>query len=168
MKLTTTMPGVLRRLRRGPGFSLAETSMAVAIAALGLVSILGLMPQGLETARRTGNIAAESRIMQNIISDLQSADWNLLPGMDNSQRRYDDQGIPLASQGDTGLMSYLAQINLNNDFMPGSNTANAANGEPYLRRLVVKIASTTNPSYSFPSNESGRYKTTSFVLSKIQ
>jgi uncharacterized protein (TIGR02598 family) len=154
------------RFRRPRAFSLPETSMAVAIAALGIISLMGLMPQGLETSRKTGNLTAESRIMQSIVSDLESSDWTLLSGVDNSTRTFDEQGVRLSS-ADTAQTAYIAKINFGPSYVPGSITTTGT-GEPYMQRLIVKIASSNNPAYNFPSSDSGRYKTTSFLLTKIQ
>jgi uncharacterized protein (TIGR02598 family) len=149
-------------------FSLAETTMAVAIAALGIVSIMGLMPQGLETSRRTSNIAVQTRIVQEIVGDLQSMDWATLDTTVTAQpdRNYDDQGIRITGGGFT---SYVAHIELKTDTTPLPQKAGGPGGlQPYMRRLVIKIASTTRTTFDFSPSNSDHYKTISYVLSKIQ
>lgn len=139
--------------------------MAVAIAALGIVSIMGLMPQGLETSRKTSNMAAESRIMQEIIGDLESADWSNLETYVSatSIRSYDDQGIQVT--GGNVLVSYVAKLQISSDsYIPQSGSVAA----PYLRRLVVKIASSPRTNFDFGDTNSARYKTISYLLPKIQ
>jgi uncharacterized protein (TIGR02598 family) len=169
MNSLTPIKGLLARLRRARGFSLAETSMAVAITALGIISIMGLMPQGLETSRKTGNMSAQSRIMQNIISDMQNTDWTVLTtNLNQPNRVYDDQGVRLAGTGtDAAMVSYVAHITFASSSVPGS-AFNTATGEPYMKRLVVKIANSTNPNYAFDSHDPSQYKTTSFLITKIQ
>ena len=155
----------LRQWRRA--FSLAETTMAVAIAALGIVSIMGLMPQGLETSRKTSNIAVQTRIMQEIIGDLQSMDWSTLDSTVLSQptRNYDDQGIRLTTNN--GFVSYVAHMDLKND-MTVPQSSGSSGAAPYMRRLVVKIANSSKSTFDFSSNNASHYKTVSYVLSKIQ
>lgn len=53
------------------GFSLVEVTLAMAIAAVALVSIIGMLPQGLRTMRDAGDQAIEARIHQQILSELQ-------------------------------------------------------------------------------------------------
>jgi uncharacterized protein (TIGR02598 family) len=166
-------PTRLARLfgRRSGAFSLPETTIAVAIAALGIVSVMGLMPQGLETSRKIGNLAAQTRIMQNIIGDLESTDWSLLDNYvtTSPNRSYDDQGVLLSSAGtDSRLTSYVAHIEFEN---PGSILPESAGGgtsEPYLRRLNVKIANTSSTTYDFGTGNASRYKTLGYLLTKIQ
>ena len=170
MKFPVTTSALARFLGRSrAAFSLAETTMAVAIAALGIVSIMGLMPQGLETARKTGNIAAQSRIMQEITGDLESMDWASLDTytLSNATRTYDDQGVRLNSgTGAQGLVSYVAHLDLKNDAtLPQIGTANRA---IYMRRLVVKIAGTGRTDFDFSDNNAIHYKTISFLIPKIQ
>lgn len=168
MKFPASCRPPLRLLWSRRAFSLAETTMAVAIAALGIVSIMGLMPQGLETSRRTSNIAAQTRIMQEVIGDLQSMDWNSLDNYVLSQptRSYDDQGIRITTPD--RFVSYVAHLDLMHDTtVPQTSTGNSGPG-PYLRRLVVKIASTSKTTFDFSPNNTDHYKTVSFLLSKIQ
>ena len=160
-----THPPGFRRVRMAPGFSLVETTIAVAIAALGIVSLLGLLPQGMEMSRKTTNIAAESRIMQNIVSDLQASDWSQIASAAGI-RTYDDQGVRLSSQADdTRWISYVAKV----EFAPAGSTmpgAGAAAADPYLQRVIVRTAESSTPTFDFASVDSSRYKTRSFLLAK--
>jgi uncharacterized protein (TIGR02598 family) len=168
MKFLGPSKTLVRLLTSRRAFSLAETTMAVAIAALGIVSIMGLMPQGLETSRRTSNIAVQTRIVQEIVGDLQSMDWATLDTTVSSQplRNYDDQGIRLNG---SGFISYVAHIELKTDTSPLPQKAGGSGGQQsYMRRLVIKIASTTRSTFDFSPANADHYKTISYILSKIQ
>ncbi len=159
-------------------FSLPETAIAVAIAALGIVSIMGLMPQGIETAHKTNNMNAETRIMSEIVGELETEDWSLVSAGSNiPNRTYDDQGMLISngsgnggSTGITGMVTYVAQIQVSNTLLPGSSASggSAGNTEPYLRRLTINIANTPNSNYSFPPSDVGRFKSATFFLTKLQ
>jgi uncharacterized protein (TIGR02598 family) len=111
------------------GFSLVEVAMATAIAALGIVVILGIIPGGLESIRKAGNTSAEARIVAQIIGEVQLSDWLgtgagaaapggspiTMPGLLALTTRrwfFDDQAAPLlegANNFDTAL-SYVARV----------------------------------------------------------
>lgn len=77
------------------GFSLVEVTLAVAIASLAIITLLGLIPQGLEMSRKTGLLTNNSHILEQIIRDLENTQFSLLPapGAATNQRRYfNDQG----------------------------------------------------------------------------
>ncbi|OYW26293.1 MAG: hypothetical protein B7Z47_07745 [Chthoniobacter sp. 12-60-6] len=60
--------------RSRAGFSLVEVALAVAIAALAIITLLGLLPQGLEMARKTSLMVSDSNILQQITHDMGS-EW---------------------------------------------------------------------------------------------
>jgi uncharacterized protein (TIGR02598 family) len=158
-----------------PGFSLPEVTIAVAIAALGLVSVLGLLPTGLENVRVAGNNIATSRILQEMISEIQSADWgtlasgssgsnvgnwNKLTNYNNSRRFFDGEGTLIGSSQGTNLsnadgmkLAYVAKF----EFVPlaptqilsGGSGAPDAGTRTDLLRVVIHIVSTTNQNFDF-------------------
>lgn len=101
--------------------------MATAIAALGIVVILGIIPGGLESIRKAGNTSAEARIVSQIIGEVQLSDWLggavaapvanpvNMPGLVALTTRrwyFDDQAAPLeegSSQFETSL-SYVVRV----------------------------------------------------------
>lgn len=114
-------------LRKQQGFSLVEVAMATAIAALGIVVILGIIPGGLESIRKAGNTSAEARIVAQIAGEVQISDWlgagggavpanptNMagLVAITNRRWFFDDQAAPLdenASNLDASI-SYVARV----------------------------------------------------------
>jgi len=154
------------RRRLNKGFSLAEVTIALAIAAGGFVSLLGLLPQGLEMSRRTAEMAAETRIIDRISGELMSTPWSELSwsgyGTEESARRYfDDQGIEIdmTSPNAKLTLSYVASIYLppsssdDMDVKLPSTETSAQEGQRYLRKVIVAVAATVNDDYSFPDPE---------------
>jgi uncharacterized protein (TIGR02598 family) len=98
------------------GFSLVEVSIAMAIAAIAMVSLIGLIPQGLKTMQDAGDQAIGARIHQQILSEIQ-----LTPFRDKSNnkdlstsplrkfhqqiRLYDAQGVELGYKDNGGAFT---------------------------------------------------------------
>lgn len=91
------------------GFSLVEVSIAMAIAAVALVSLIGLIPQGLKTMEEAADQSIEARIHQQVLSELQLTpfrDKSNNPDISTSPLRqfhrqvriYDSQGVELGYQ----------------------------------------------------------------------
>lgn len=147
------------------GFSLIEVTIALAIAAGGFITLLGLLPHGLEMSRRTSEMAATARILEHVSGELMQMPWEELNwtghGTSSTARRlYDDQGIPLESIGslsgsNASMLSYVASIYLipETDEKLGLRLPEAtgsSNTEKYVRKALIFIASTVDPDYVFP------------------
>ena len=143
------------QLRWVLGFSLPEVTIAVGIAALGLVALLGLLPQGLEMARRTGELAVRRQIVEDILRDFEQASWRDLDATSSQgvrSRFYDDQGTVVNSGSPT--MTYVASVEVTGAGaaavqLPQGGGASPLGGESYLRRVTIKIANTSNAQFDF-------------------
>ncbi|MEM9017982.1 MAG: Verru_Chthon cassette protein B [Verrucomicrobiota bacterium] len=88
-------------------FSLVEVTIAMAIAAVALVSLIGLLPQGMSTMREAGDEAIEARIHQQVLNELQMTPFGG-PSLDGLKRYrgleifYDDQGEEIGNSVDAG------------------------------------------------------------------
>jgi uncharacterized protein (TIGR02598 family) len=144
---------------RNAGFSLVEVVLAVGIMALGVVTILGLLPHGMEMSRKTANEQAETRIVDQLISEVQAADWSTMSGIVGSSngsgvlKYFDDQGLELGTgSGNLDNLVYLARVRLlnANEITQGAripSTSNLAN--PFLRRVQVEVAVTQDQQFNF-------------------
>lgn len=78
-------------------FSLVEVSIALGVFALGIVSVFGLLPIGLQLSRESARQLVEGNILQQISNDAQVTDFATLTGSSYSPTYYfDDQGILLS------------------------------------------------------------------------
>lgn len=165
----------LFRLTRG-AFSLVEVVFALAIASLGFLTLLGLLPSGLEMARNSADLAAQSRIVQHLSGELQSTPWSELDWNGYGKPRYfNDQGVEIPahqvssqSGGMDLVLSYVATVELtsqaNDILLPaggpaarrGSSGASTSKVEPCLRRARIHVVNTTDPGFVFSAEVTGR------------
>ena len=144
-----------------PGFSLVEVTLAVAIAALAIITFLGLLPQGLEISRKTAQLTLYSNVLEQIVRDIDNASWDTLPTGNNERRFFDDQGVEVTSASDR--ISIVAQM----DFSQTTSLSSANDQQRFLKRVVVNLATTPNATYEFtPSAKNFSYSSFHHLVSK--
>jgi uncharacterized protein (TIGR02598 family) len=148
-----------RRFSRA-GFSLVEVVLAVGIMALGVVTILGLLPHGLEISRQTANELAESRIIDSIVSDYQAMTWtefNTAADATAANRFYDDQGLSI-DNGDADAMAtdltYVVKVEIPEPNVVLPSDANLPPNQN-LRRLTIKVVAVPEQNFNFDSPPPG-------------
>lgn len=146
------------------GFSLVEVTLAVAIAALAIITFLGLLPQGLEISRKTSMMTLNSNILEQVVRDLENTAYNQLPAVGGStvSRYYDDQGVQV--QADSKNISFVAQM----DFSGSAALPATESSQPFLRRVVVRIANTSDKNFEFSADRRYTYSTFSHILAKTR
>lgn len=149
-------------------FSLVEVVLAVGIMALGVVTILGLLPHGMEMSRKTANEQAETRIVDQLVGEVQAADWATMGGVTAAGAAagvmafFDDQGLRLyESSGNVAdFLVYAARVKLvnTNEFTTGMQMP-AKGGTPVhnanLRRVMVEVAVTQDQDFNFDAPPPG-------------
>lgn len=175
------------------GFSLVEVALAVAIAALGIITCLGLLPEGLEMSRRTNQMAINSNILEQIIRDIENAQgWRTIknsyappggfpssgaPATRKELRKiYDYQGTPLADDNNDVFPAFVVEVS--NDqpcALPGVRNvppelpSGAGGGDqPYLARLVIKIANSPDRDFVFGNAPPGSFQTYHHIVAKTR
>lgn len=84
------------------GFSLVEVTIAMAIASVALVTLMGLLPQGLSTMREAGDEAIMARIHQQVLNELQVADFDALNTYQGMEIYFDAQGEEIGNDKEGG------------------------------------------------------------------
>jgi len=159
------------------GFSLPEVTMAVGIASMAIVLLLGLIPSGLSSIRDASITLSETRIFQQIVGEVQGSNWgvsaggaaggplsySLLPNYNQAKRYFDDQGTPLGDQDANSLrLGYVARISLN-----ANGTGVAVPGgvvSPNMVAVTVDVAAVPDPQFSFDGTVP--FKSRTFVVTR--
>ncbi len=161
---------------RRAGFSLIEVTVSIAITAVALVSLMGMLPAGMKTMREAADRAVETRIHQQVLSELQLVKWTSRFQFDYRMsgspgvRFYDDQGIQIYKNGSNAMSDdefdrshvYTARINVPSrgqalpqsisggsyagTFVPASMTP-----DPSLQLVIVEITSVIDEAFETSS-----------------
>lgn len=146
--------------------------MAVGIAAMAIVVLLGLVPAGMSSIRDAATTLAESRIIQQIAAEIQGSNWGTgsgdattyaqLNAYNDARRFFDDQGTPLDAGAANSLrLSYVARIQINPD---GASAVPA--GAPSNNLATVKIDVAAVPDANFSFDGQAPYKTQTVLIAR--
>ncbi|HSI62773.1 MAG TPA: Verru_Chthon cassette protein B [Candidatus Saccharimonadia bacterium] len=157
------------------GFSLPEVTISIGIAALGLTSALGFLPQSMQTLKKASDIATETRITQQILSSISNAEWVDAAGKDvltseyKGKRYYfDDLAVELDAKEPGDWVSYVAEVEVPEAdvSLPSTGKQTGADSDPYLRRVVVKVGNITSTNFDFDAAPPAAYRTYASVVSR--
>lgn len=176
---------------RGAAFSLIEVTISIAITAVALVSLMGMLPAGMRIMREAGDRAVETRIHQEVLSEIMLAAWDARYEFDYKKaglRFYDDQGILLeTTPGDDEFdfsHVYTARVNVpvaGTDSLPNSLGNESYEGvivpgesvnDPNLQLIIVEITSVLDPAMESPTgfdnpNFKGSIRTFQATMTKM-
>lgn len=155
------------------GFSLAEVTLVIGIAALTLLPLVSLLPFGLDTMRSSANRTAEARILQAIVSDYQMRTW--VPQgtgvaerqiqLDNTDYQFDQAGLPATSSSFDHTYNARAIVLPGNG--PALNTDGSGGPNRYLRQLTIRITTHIQDAAALNDN-SGKYWERSLFIANLE
>jgi uncharacterized protein (TIGR02598 family) len=145
------------RARRRPGvnsgFSLVEVVIALGIVATVMVALMALLPLGMDALRESADLTVQSRIAQDLIGDVQQADWDTLTRYENELRYFDGEGTTLETAG-SGTRLYSAKI----EFPDTPINLPGLGQNRYTRKVVIKVAFTPPGQELVDWNSTGKTK----------
>jgi uncharacterized protein (TIGR02598 family) len=136
------------------GFSLVEVTLAVAIAAVAMITFLGLLPMGLETSRKTSTRIANANMLEQVVQNLDGLLWGAnngnVPSAGYKQRLYfNEEGTQVPSG--SADMTYLVEV----EYRGPANLDKDAGVQSFLQRALIRIANTNSAGFQFPSSSGG-------------
>lgn len=164
--------------RRSAAFSLVEVTIAVAIAALGFITLLGLLPQGINMARTSAELSVGSKIMQKLSGEMQSMAWNRITWTGYGPLRYfSNEGMEMTtadtSQEDlVASLAFVASVYVPQKpldvYLPTGTSGNgAAAAEDYLRRVKICVTTSADPSFDFNAASPLRISSAYALIAKM-
>ena len=130
-------------------FTLIETVLAIGIVATVLIALLGLLPTGSRILSEAGRGTVGARIAQQLIGEVQLAEFEDIELFNNKQRYYNDMGTELQSSGNHVYTARI-EVESGNPEIPG------AKASEYLKRVIIKVSNDPGkPDFSDPPIEEG-------------
>lgn len=95
---------------RSRGFTLAEVMIAMGIVATVMVGLLGMIPLGVRSVREATNLTTTGRIAQEVIGNIQQANWSdIEKSFDKKSFSFDNEGF-LIRTGNKSRPSFEARV----------------------------------------------------------
>lgn len=118
------------------GFTLAEVMIAMGIVASVMVALLGMMPLGVRAVREATNMTISGRISQEVISNIQQANWaDVLKNYDRKTFTFDNEGFAIKT-GNQARPSFEARVTIPQDAVSiGKTTYNVDT----LKKILVEV-----------------------------
>lgn len=122
----------------GAAFSLVEVILALGVASITVVALLGLVPGSLSNIQHSTIDGAEARVLQAIVADYQQRDWPSILQQQTAATAellyFDTHGFRVTATDRDAFL--IAQVSiLTPPLLPGSSTAN-----PRLRTLRLRTS----------------------------
>lgn len=100
-------------------------SLAIGIVAFGLVSMVGLLPAGLQVFRQAMDLTLETQMVQHIVADAGQLEFNRLTELESRDYFFDDTGSLVDASNPLKLYSGNVEIEMNSH-LPGAASGNLA------------------------------------------
>jgi len=177
MQIMQSNPRVRDR-RASPAFSLVEVTIAVAIAALGFITLLGLLPQGINMARDTAEMSVGTKIIQKLSGELQSTPWDRIDWNGYGALRYfTSEGTEIIASDSTAdedlatALSFVASVYVPEQpldvILPAGSSGSNGTAETWLRRVKICVATSSDPAFEFATAAPRRVTSASALIARM-
>lgn len=136
------------------GFTLVETVLALGIVATVMVTLMALLPTGMDIMKEAGTNTVGARIANQLVSEIQLSDYEKIQQWNGKEYYFDDMGTELTKndQESKNRRIYTARIEVDEKSpeLPGKYE------NKYLKRVVVKVAGYiggAEPDFSDPPSD---------------
>ena len=135
------------------GFTLVETVLALGIVATVMVTLMALLPTGMDIMKEAGTNTVGARIANQLVSEVQLSDYDKIQQWNGEERYYDDMGTQISKNDEQFKMRriYTARVEVDEESpeLPGKYK------NDYLKRVVVKVAGFTGgePDFKDPPSD---------------
>ena len=94
------------------GFTLVETVLALGIVATVMVTLMALLPTGMDIMKEAGTNTVGARIANQLVSKVQLSDYDKIQQWNGEERYYDDMGTEVFKSDDDFKMRriYTAKV----------------------------------------------------------
>ena len=149
------------------GFSLVEVTLALGIVGFAFVTLLGLVPSGLNIFRQSVDATVGSQIIQRISNDVQQADFDTLPATAATGpvlSYFDEQGGSVAKDSLSRVYDVSVAISKPTALPDGSNTAPGPTSSS-LAQVWIRIANNPGKKTN-PFTQTNGYTSYSLMVAK--
>jgi uncharacterized protein (TIGR02598 family) len=153
-----------------------EVTVSLAIASLGFVTLMGLLPQGLDMMRKTSEMSVGAKVIQKITGELQSTAWEDIKWTGYGPPRFfSNEGVEIPADklhdpsAPYGMLAYVASVYI--PVSPPNAVLPALTGDSsssYVKPVKVCVATSTNPNFNFETAKSFRMTTYSVMIAKMK
>ncbi len=128
------------RCFRPSGTSLVEVMVSVAILSVVLLPLIGMLSMSIETNKKAINLTLSARISEQVMGELQQADWGTLDSWNAKDYYFDELGLKINGTTASNLASYTARVKLS---QAGLIVTTATGGTPNLweRQVLTLVTS---------------------------
>ncbi len=150
---------------KNAAFTLAEVLFTMVITAFAILTLVAVLPQGLESLNVAGRRAAEARIVSHIAAMAQARSWEALTNSSVQESRllFDMSGNPLPQNAPAGNSIFQARVRvLSAEPLPNESTAS-----PFLRRLQIRIVHSPGGGASAHFDNPLRYRERSVLVANL-
>jgi uncharacterized protein (TIGR02598 family) len=127
-----------QKIRFSPsGFTLAEVMIAMGIVASVMVALLGMIPLGVRSVREAANLTISGRIAQEVISNIQQANWSeVVTTYDKKTFLFDNEGFAIRGSERKITPSFQARVTIPSALISIGTTRYATNT---LKKVLVEV-----------------------------